>query len=107
MPKKEAPKNGANDDKALENFTTKNKNTSTNKLLEYLIKHLKITAIDAREKLGIMNPAQRISELIKKGAPIGKDFTYQADSTGAKHRVRLYIWLGLNAAQGDLFGGVL
>jgi Helix-turn-helix domain len=52
-----------------------------------------------------MNPAQRISELRKNGAPIKTDHTYQSDVTGAVHRVAVYIWTAENSAQGDFFGG--
>ena len=84
---------------------TKSKATERTRIVDYLKKNHKFTTIDSREKLGVMNPAQRISELIKKGAPIGKDWTFQTDSTGARHRVRVYIWLGENSTQGDFFGG--
>ena len=89
----------------MNNEPPKSKSTERTRIVEYLKNNHKLTTLDAREKLGIMNPAQRISELIKKGAQIGKDYTIQTDSTGARHRVRVYIWLGENAAQADFFGG--
>ena len=89
----------------MNNEPPKSKATERTRIVDGLKKNQKLTTIDSREKLGIMNPAQRISELIKKGAPIGKDYTMQADSTGARHRVRVYIWLGDNSDQGDFFGG--
>ena len=89
----------------LNNEPSKSKATERTRIVDHLRKYHKLTTIDSREKLGIMNPAQRVSELIKKGAPIGKDYTMQTDSTGARHRVRVYIWMGDNSAQGDFFGG--
>ncbi|HOY69562.1 MAG TPA: helix-turn-helix domain-containing protein [Methylotenera sp.] len=97
--------NGANDDVALAKLFTKNENSEANRHLKYIMENGSMTKIDAFEKLGLHQTSQRFSDLIKKGAPIGKDWKVQADSTGAKHRIRLYIWLGFNAAQGDLFGG--
>lgn len=88
----------------MSNEAPKSKATERTRIVDYLKKNHKLTTIDFRE-LGIMNPSQRISELIKKGALIGKDWTYQTDSAGAWHRVRVYIWLGENAAQADFFGG--
>ena len=88
----------------MNNEPSKSTATERTRIVDYLKKNHKLTTIDSREKLGIMNPAQRISELIKKGAPIGKDYTMQTDSTGARHRVRVYIWLGELSAQGDFFG---
>lgn len=107
MPKKEAPINGASCTTTQANSTTKNKETARIRIVEYLAANLRLTTIDSRESLGIMNPAQRISELRKKGAPIDRDWTWQADQTGALHRVRVYIWRGENAAQGELFGGAV
>ena len=89
----------------LNNEPSKSKATERTRIVDHLRKYHKLTTIDSREWLGIMNPTQRISELIKKGAPIGKDYTMQTDSTGARHRVRVYIWMGDNSAQGDFFGG--
>ena len=88
----------------MNNDPPKSKATERTRIVNHLRKYYKLTTIDSREWLGIMNPAQRISELIKKGAPIGKDYTMQTDSTGARHRVRVYIWLGEHSAQGDFFG---
>ena len=88
----------------MNNEPPKSKATERTRIVEYLKNNHKLTTIDSRERLGIMNPAQRVSELIKKGAPIGKDYTMQTDSTGARHRVRVYIWLGELSAQGDFFG---
>ena len=88
----------------MNNEPSKSTATERTRIVDYLKNNRRLTTLDTREKLGIMNPAQRISELIKKGAPIRKDYTMQTDSTGARHRVRVYIWLGDNSAQGDFFG---
>lgn len=42
--------------------------------------------------MGIMNPAQRISELVAKGHPIETATTLQTDDAGHIHRVALYVW---------------
>ena len=88
----------------MNNGSPKSKATERTRILDFIRCNPRLDTIYSREKLGIMNPAQRISELIKKGAPIGKDYTMQTDSTGARHRVRVYIWLGELSAQGDFFG---
>ena len=88
-----------------EKTALKSRATERSRIVEYLKSNLRLTTIDARENLSIMNPAQRISELKKKDAPIARDYIYQADSRGAVHRVAVYIWTGENSAQGDFFGG--
>ena len=105
MTKKEAPNNGANGLNTSFDYTSEPSLSQGWRIIEYLKKNLRLTTIDSRETLGIMNPAQRISELRKNGAPIKTDHTYQADVTGAVHRVAVYIWTGENSAQGDFFGG--
>lgn len=81
------------------------KATERTRIVEYLKLNLRLTTINARENLSIMNPAQRISELKKNGAPIARDYVYQSDSRVAVHRVAVYIWTGENSAQADFFGG--
>ena len=88
----------------MNNDPPKSKATERTRIVDYLRRYYKLTTIDSRERLGIMNPAQRVSELIKKSAPIRKDYTMQTDSTGTRRRVRVYIWLGEHSAQGDFFG---
>ena len=73
------------------------------KLLDYLKASSQISTLEARSKLGIMNPSQRIGELRKKGAPILTNYAYQADETGAIHRLALYVWAGGEPMQGDFF----
>ncbi len=56
--------------------------------------------------MGIMHPGMRVCELRKRGEKIDTGHTYQADESGAVHRVAVYIWRGTSASQGDLFEGV-
>lgn len=60
------------------------------RLLE-IIKVRGFTTLDARH-LGIMNPAQRISELRKAGHPIEQVKTWQMDERGQAHFVAKYVW---------------
>ena len=67
-----------------------------------LVKAGPFSTLDAR-RIGIMNPAQRISELCKQGHPIETTRTTQTDEHGSGHRVALYIWNPQQKRQGELF----
>lgn len=71
------------------------------RLLE-LVKSRPFTTLDAR-RMGIMNPAQRISELCKRGHPIDTIKTYQTDEHGHMHRVALYVWNPQQKRQAELW----
>lgn len=71
------------------------------RLLE-LVKAQPFTTLDAR-RMGIMNCAQRISELRKQGHPIDTSYTHQTDEHGRAHRVAVYIWNPQQKRQGDLW----
>lgn len=90
-------------------FDAPNSNESASsqaaRLLDYLKNNLKISTLDARNKLSIMHPAQRISELRRKGHPIETSHDYQDDDIGVRHWLAVYIWRGGQPAQGDLFIG--
>lgn len=60
------------------------------RLLE-LVKVHPFTTLDAR-RMGIMNPAQRVSDLCKQGHPIETTYTTQTDEHGHDHRVAQYVW---------------
>lgn len=70
------------------------------RLLE-LVKVRPFTTLDAR-RMGIMNCAQRISELRKQGHPIETIYTHQADEHGHAHRVAQYCW-GTTQRQAELW----
>ena len=72
------------------------------RLLE-MVKARPFTTLDARS-LGIMNCAQRISELRKQGHPIDTTYTTQADEHGHAHRVALYVWNPKQKRQAELWG---
>lgn len=71
------------------------------RLLE-LVKSQPFTTLDAR-CMGIMNCAQRISELRKLGHPIDTAYTHQTDEHGHAHRVALYVWNTTQKRQADLW----
>jgi len=71
------------------------------RLLE-LVKVHPFTTLDAR-RMGIMNPAQRISELCKKGHPIDTVKTWQKDEHGHMHCVATYVWNPQQKRQSDLW----
>ena len=71
------------------------------RLLE-LVQSQAFTTLDAR-RLGIMNPAQRISELCKQGHPIDKTYTTRTDEHGHAHRVALYFWNPQQKRQTELW----
>ena len=73
-------------------------------LAEALIQKGEVNTLYARDELGVMNPAQRISEMIKRAMPIAKDWVNALDKKGNLRRVRNYIWQGENAKQQDLWG---
>jgi hypothetical protein len=64
--------------------------TQSLRLLE-LVKVRPFTTLEAR-RMGIMNPAQRISELVAQGHPIETTRTLQTDDSGHTHQVALYVW---------------
>lgn len=74
------------------------------RLLEHLQQYGTITTLEAR-RMGIMHPGMRVCELRKRSEKIDTGHTYQADESGAVHRVAVYIWRGEKPAQDDLFGG--
>lgn len=73
------------------------------RILDHLRSFGRLTTIEGRRDLGILNVAQRISELRKKGYPIETTWVYQPDETGAVHRVACYLWKGGDSRQRDLW----
>lgn len=71
------------------------------RLLE-LVKLQPFTTLDAR-RMGIMNPAQRISELCKRGEPIDTIKTWRTDEHGRAHYVAMYVWNPQQKRQADLW----
>lgn len=73
------------------------------RMLDYLKSHGSLNTVEARQKLGIMNPAQRVSELRNRyGLPIETTRTHAPDETGTVHRMALYVWRGDSHQQGQL-----
>jgi hypothetical protein len=61
------------------------------------------TTLDGRG-IGVLNVAQRVSELRAHGYPIERDgFAEQPDHNGIKHRVARYVWRGDQVHQGDFW----
>ena len=60
------------------------------RILEFVQVH-PFTTLDAR-RMGIMNPAQRVSELCNLGHPIDTIKTWQTDEHGHAHCVAMYVW---------------
>lgn len=60
------------------------------RLLE-LVKSHPFTTLEAR-RMGIMNPAQRVSELCRQGHPIDTIKAWQTDEHGHMHCVAMYVW---------------
>ena len=71
------------------------------RLLE-LVQVQPFTTIDAR-RMGIMNPAQRVSELCKLGHPIDTIKTWQTDEHGHAHCVAMYVWNPQQKRQAELW----
>jgi hypothetical protein len=71
------------------------------RLLE-LVKMQPFTTLEAR-RMGIMNPAQRISELCKRGYPIDTIKTWQPDEHGHMHCVAMYVWNPQQKRQSELW----
>lgn len=74
------------------------------RILEHLKRFGRLTTLDAR-RMGIMHPGMRICELRKQDYRIDTESTYQADDTGAVHRVAAYVLRGDDFNQSDLFKG--
>lgn len=49
-----------------------------------------ISTIEAREKLGILNPAARVMELRQSGVQIDMRWSVEVSQSGEKHRVARY-----------------
>lgn len=71
------------------------------RLLE-LVKARPFTTLDAR-RMGIMNPAQRVSELCKQGHPIDTIKNWQKDDRGQAHYVATYVWKPEKKRQTELW----
>jgi len=54
----------------------------------------RLSTLDAREILGVMSPACRIFELRQIGHKIQLEWLYQEDTTGTRHRVGVYLYMG-------------
>ena len=105
MTKRKAPPSGANETLLPAHPIEESAASQAARIVEYLQAQGTLTTLEARQRLGVMNPAQRISELRNRlGLPIETGRTYQADETGAIHLVACYIWRGGQAKQMDLWG---
>lgn len=105
MSKEKAGEIPANSEITPQSYADESAASQGGRIVEHLKRYHRLTTLEARRILGVMNPAQRISELRRKGAPIETGRTYQADETGAVHWVAVYLWRGENAIQADMFGG--
>jgi len=76
--------------------------SQSQRLLE-LVKLQPFTTLEAR-RMGIMNPAQRVSELCKRGHPIDTIKTRQTDEYGHMHCVAIYVWNPQQKRQAELWG---
>ena len=76
--------------------------SQSQRLLE-LVKLQPFTTLEAR-RMGIMNPAQRVSELCKRGHPIDTIKTRQTDEHGHMHCVAMYVWNPQQKRQAELWG---
>lgn len=101
---KEAPISGA--DRKTTSPTDESAASQGCRIVDHLKKFGKLTTLEARSVLGIMNPAQRVSELRKGGKPIDTEWAFQPDETGAVHRVAAYVWRSGEARQPDLLEGL-
>lgn len=70
--------------------------------LLHLVKSQPFTTLDAR-RVGIMNPAQRIGELVKRGHPIDTTREWRTDEQGHAHRVAVYVWNPQQKRQAELW----
>ncbi len=68
-----------------------NNREAQRKLILYVLSHGSLTTLEAREKLGIMHPGGRISELRKRGHNIITHWTTETDASGQAHRVARYV----------------
>ena len=100
--KEKAPASGANSRTTSEQFTKERALSQCARILEHLKHYGRLTTLDARG-MGIMHPGMRVCELRKRGVKIETAWAYQADETGSVHRLGVYIWLGRDAGQSDLF----
>lgn len=101
---KEAPPSGANSTTTPLHSIDESAASQGFRILEHLKKYGQLTTLVARHELGIMNPAQRISELRnKQGEPIDMVWVDQQDEAGVWHRVACYLWRGGEPPQLDLW----
>lgn len=100
-----APASGAMKITSSPNHKHEPRLSQTLRLVEYAMTHIIFTTLDAREELGILNVAQRVSELRARRVPIERmGMVKRTDRNGVIHRVAQYVWRGAGAWQGDFWG---
>jgi len=60
-------------------------------ILKHLVKHVRLTTLQAREELGVMSPAPRVLELRRMGHKIVTHRRYDRDITGRNHYQGEYV----------------
>lgn len=69
-------------------------------VLDFLIKNLSITTLEARETLGVMALAPRVFEL-RRQWEIPLVWCDQTDIVGIKHKAGKYLWTGKRAQKSE------
>ena len=68
--------------------------TQRKRLVKYFESNLRLSTMEARDKMGILHPGGRINELRAKGYLIETRWTNETDANGVPHRVGLYVYQG-------------
>ena len=102
---KNAPASGADKQTTPWQCTDESAISQGLRIIEHLKKFGSLDTLEARRSLGIMNPAQRVSELRKYGAPIETHRLIRADEAGVMHWVAVYVWQARKPPQTDLWEG--
>ena len=104
-PQKNAPASGADKQTTPLQYTDGCAISQGWRIIEHLKKFGSLDTLEALRDLGIMNPAQRVSELRKRGAPIETTRRMRADEAGIMHWVAVYVWQEGKPPQADLWEG--
>ena len=67
---------------------------SKQRILDYLQEHGSMTKMDCIRDLGYVNPAARITDLIRAGHPIKKVTEYGPNRYGDQTHWTRYVWKG-------------
>lgn len=80
--------------KSIKHVYTNSSSSQRARILKHLETCFRISTMQARSQLGVLNPPARIIELRRKGYQIDTHWIIEKDCNGITHRVGLYVYKG-------------